>query len=50
MKESNRKLPVLYLVVPCYNEEDIILESSFKQARGWTHMAALIITMRGMSI
>ena len=28
MKESNRELPVLYLVVPCYNEEEIILESA----------------------
>lgn len=28
MKESNRQLPDLYLVVPCYNEEAIILESA----------------------
>jgi glycosyltransferase involved in cell wall biosynthesis len=28
MKETNRELPVLYLVVPCYNEEEIILESA----------------------
>ena len=28
MKESNRELPVLYLVVPCYNEEEIILKSA----------------------
>ena len=28
MKESNRELPVLYLVVPCYNEEAIMLESA----------------------
>ncbi|MCR5790925.1 MAG: glycosyltransferase family 2 protein [Lachnospiraceae bacterium] len=28
MKGSNRECPVLYLVVPCYNEEAIILESA----------------------
>lgn len=28
MKETNRELPVLYLVVPCYNEEAIITESA----------------------
>ena len=28
MKELNRELPDLYLVVPCYNEEEIILESA----------------------
>lgn len=28
MRESNRELPVLYLVVPCYNEEAIMLESA----------------------
>ncbi|MCR5419741.1 MAG: glycosyltransferase family 2 protein [Lachnospiraceae bacterium] len=28
MKESNRELPVLYLVIPCYNEEEIIVESA----------------------
>ena len=28
MKGSNRENPVLYLVVPCYNEEEIILESA----------------------
>ena len=28
MKETTRELPVLYLVVPCYNEEEIILESA----------------------
>lgn len=28
MEGSNREKPVLYLVVPCYNEEEIILESA----------------------
>lgn len=28
MNEVNRELPDLYLVVPCYNEEEIILESA----------------------
>lgn len=28
MKESNRELPILYLVVPCYNEEAIIVENA----------------------
>ena len=28
MKGTNRDNPVLYLVVPCYNEEEIILESA----------------------
>ena len=28
MKGSNRENPILYLVVPCYNEEEIILESA----------------------
>ena len=28
MKESNRECPILYLVVPCYNEEEIILDSA----------------------